>query len=155
MRRKQRAILVAGLVASVFTQLPRAAAPQNRTPSGVPAGGDAVILWNARAGEAATKACIAPLDDPFHESRMYAMMHIAIHDALNAIDRRFQPHAFDKRVEPGALPEAAAAAAARDVMVPLLGQLPHELPFITQACIDAAVAGVEAAYTAALAALPR
>jgi hypothetical protein len=45
------------------------------------------------------KACIAPLDDPFHESRMYAMMHIAIHDALNAIDRRFQPYAFDKRVE--------------------------------------------------------
>ena len=62
----------------------RRAAPQNRTPSGAPAGGDAVILWNARAGEATTKACIAPLDDPFHESRMYAMMHIAIHDALNA-----------------------------------------------------------------------
>ena len=154
MRRKQRAILVAALVASVFTQLPRAAAPQNRTPSGAPAGGDAVILWNARAGEAATKACIAPLDDPFHQSRMYAMMHIAIHDALNAIDRRFQPYAFDKRVEPGASPEAAVAAAARDVMVPLLGQLPRELPFITQACIDAAVASVETAYTAAIADLP-
>jgi len=154
MRRKQRAILVAALLGGVFTQLPRAAAPQNRTPSGAPAGGDAVILWNARAGEATTKACIAPLDDPFHESRMYAMMHIAIHDALNAIDRRFQPYAFDKRVEPGASPEAAVAAAARDVMVPLLGQLPRELPFITQACIDAAVASVETAYTAAIAALP-
>lgn len=115
---------------------------------------DAVLDWNAHAGFAATKACIAPLDDPFHESRMYAMMHIAIHDALNAIDRRFKPYAFDKRVEAGASPEAAVAAAARDVMVPLLGQLPRELPFITQACIDAAVAGVEAAYTAALAALP-
>jgi hypothetical protein len=154
MRKKQRAILVAALVASVFAQLPRAAAPQNRTASGVPGGGDAVILWNARAGEAATKACIAPLDDPFHESRMYAMMHIAIHDALNAIDRRFQPYAFDKRVEPGASTEAAVAAAARDVMVALLGQLPRDLPFITQACIDAAVASVETAYTAAIAALP-
>jgi hypothetical protein len=154
MRRKQRAILVVALLASVFAQLPRAAAPQNRTASGVPAGGDAVILWNARAGEAATKACIAPLDDPFHESRMYAIMHIAIHDALNAIDRRFQPYAFDKRVEPGASPEAAVAAAAHDVMVPLLGQLPRELPFITQACINAATASVEVAYTAALAAVP-
>jgi hypothetical protein len=154
MRRKQRAILIAALVAGVIAQLPRATAPQNRTATGAPAGGDAVILWNARAGEAAMKACIAPLDDPFHESRMYAMMHIAIHDALNAIDRRFQPYAFDKRVETGASPEAAVAAAARDVMVPLLGQLPRELPFITQACIDAAVASVEAAYTAALAALP-
>ena len=100
------------------------------------------------------KACIAPLDDPFHESRMYAMMHIAIHDALNALDRRFQPYAFDKWVEPGASPEAAVAAAARGVLIPLLGQLPRELPFITQACIDASVASVEAAYTAALGALP-
>src|SRR5215831_930600 len=39
-------------------------------------------------------------------------------------------------------------------MVALLGQLPRELPFITQACIDASRASVEAAYTAALAALP-
>src|SRR4051794_26332089 len=53
--------------------------------------GDAVIVWNANSGVAATKACIAPLDNPFHESRMYAMMHIAIHDALNAIDPRFRP----------------------------------------------------------------
>jgi hypothetical protein len=103
---------------------------------------------------AATKACIAPLDDPFHGSRIYTMMHLAIHDALNAIDRRFQPYAFDKRVEPAASSDAAVAAAARDVLVPLLGQLPRELPFITQTCIDAGVAGVEAAYTAALAALP-
>src|ERR1700757_592008 len=124
MLRKPQAILVAAAAASIFAQMPRVAVSQNRTASGAPAGGDAVILWNARAGEAATKACIAPLDDPFHESRMYAMMHIAIHDALNAIDRRFQPYAFDKRVEPGASPEAAVAAAARDVMVPLLGQLP-------------------------------
>ena len=38
--------------------------------------GNAVILWNANAGVAATKACIAPLDDPFHESYAYATMHI-------------------------------------------------------------------------------
>jgi hypothetical protein len=46
------------------------------------------------------------------------------------------------------------AAAARDVLVPLLGQLPRELPFIIQSCIDGGVASVEAAYTAALAAIP-
>jgi hypothetical protein len=43
------------------------------------------------------------------------------------------------------------AAAARDVPLPLVGQLPRELPFITQSCIDAGIASVEAAYTAALA----
>ena len=154
MRIQLRLLLVTALVAGVFTQLPGPGAALSRAAFAATAGGDAVIVWNAHAGVAATKACIAPLDDPFHESRMYAMMHIAIHDALNAIDRRFQPYAFDKRVEPGASPEAAVAAAARDVLVPLLGQLPRELPFITQSCIDAGVASVEAAYTAALAALP-
>ena len=47
--------------------------------------GDAVIEWNANAGKAALAACIAPADNPLHESRMYAMTHVAIHDALNAI----------------------------------------------------------------------
>src|SRR5215831_18252476 len=152
MWRKRRAILVVALMAGVIAQLPRAGAPQSRTASGAPAGGDAVILWNARAGEAATKACIAPLDDPLHESRLYAMMHLAIHDALNAIDRRFRPYTFDPPGAPGAVPEAAVAAAAHAVLVPLLGQLPRELA--SQECSEAGVASVEAAYSAALAALP-
>ena len=80
------------------------------------------------------------------------MMHVAIHDALNAIDRRFRPYTFDKRAEPGASPDAAVAAAARDVWsrssANCLLELDHE------ACIDAGVASVEAAYTAALAAIP-
>ena len=116
------------------------------------AGGDAVTIWNANAGVAATEACLAPLANPLHESRIYAMMHVAIHDALNAIDRRSRPYAFDAQAEAGASPDAAVAAAARDVLVPLIAQLPLELH--TQACIDAGVASVEAAYTAALAAIP-
>ena len=39
-----------------------------------------------------------------HESRMYAMMHVAIHDALNAIDRRSRPYVFDAQVDAGASP---------------------------------------------------
>ena len=117
-----------------------------------PAGGDTVTVWNANAGVAATTACISPDGDPFHESRIYAMMHVAIHDALNAIDRRSRPYALDLQAEAGASPDAAVAAAARDVLVPLIAQLPLEL--VTQACIDAGVASVDAAYTAALAAIP-
>jgi hypothetical protein len=78
-------------------------------------------------------------------------MHIAIHDALNAIDRRFRPYTFDKPAASGASPEAAVAAAARDVLVPLIRQLPSEL--VAQSCIDAGVASVEADYAAALAAI--
>jgi hypothetical protein len=112
---------------------------------------NAVTVWNANAGVAATAACIAPSDDPLHESRMYAMTHIAIHDALNAIDHRARPYTFEK-AEPGASPDAAVAAAARDVLVALIGQLPLEL--VSQSCIDAGIASVEADYAAALAAIP-
>src|SRR5262245_13236063 len=80
---------------------------------------DAVTDWNANAGKAARAACLSPALDPLHESRAYAMMHIAIHDALNAIDRRFRPYAFRARAEAGPLAsaEAAVAAAARGVLV--------------------------------------
>jgi PAP2 superfamily len=56
------------------------------------------------------------------------------------------------QAEAGASPDAAVAAAARDVLVPLIGQLPLEL--VSQACIAAGVASVEADYTAALATIP-
>ena len=82
---------------------------------------------------------------------MYAMTHVAIHDALNAIDRRARPYAYDARARRGASPDAAVAAAARDVLVPVLGQLQAPFP---QACIDAGVASVESDYAAALDAIP-
>ena len=55
---------------------------------------DAVTDWNANAGKPAIATCI----DPLNASRMEAMMHIAIHDALNTINRRFQPYVLDIRV---------------------------------------------------------
>ena len=82
----------------------------------------------------------------------HGTVHVAIHDALNASDRRFCPYTFDGQAEPGASPEAAVAAAARDVLMPFISQLPLDL--VSQACIDAGVASVDADYTAALAALP-
>jgi hypothetical protein len=152
MRFHTRFFLVLTLVATVWLPLPRTVEPQTRTTGTVPASSDAVLAWNTHAGVAATKACIAPLADPFHESRLYVMMHLAIHDALNAIDRRFRPYRFDPPAAPGASPEAAVAAAAHEVLVPLLGQLPRALA--SQECSEAAVASVEAAYSTALATLP-
>ena len=111
---------------------------------------DAVTDWNENAGEAAKAACIAPFDDPLHESRMYAMMHIAIHDALNAIDRRSRPYALDTQAPSGASADAAVATAAHDVLVRLLDQIPAPFP---SECIAAGVASVEADYTAALGAI--
>lgn len=132
---------IAAVLLATLTTVPNAAA-----------GGDAVTVWNANAGVAAIAACLSPDGNPLHESRIYAMTHIAIHDALNAIDRQSRPYAFEMQAEPGASPDAAVAAAARDVLVQVIGQLPLELH--SQDCIDAGVASVEADYTAALAAIP-
>ncbi len=115
-------------------------------------GGDAVTVWNENAGVAAIAACLSPDGNPLHESRIYAMTHVAIHDALNAIDRRSRPYTFDMPAAPGASPDAAVAAAARDVLVSVIGQLPLEIT--PPACIAAGIASVEAAYTAALALIP-
>src|SRR5690242_12368189 len=131
------ALWISGLTAA-YSQTPRTGTEPGNLPAEKPdtaakiaektqTPGDAVIVWNANAGVAATRACIAPLDDPFHESRMYAMMHIAIHDALNAIDRKFQPYTFDKKAEAGTSPDAAVAAAAHDVLDKTIAALPSEL----------------------------
>jgi hypothetical protein len=112
---------------------------------------DAVSAWNANAGEAALAACISPNNNPLHESRLYAMTHVAIHDALNAIDSRSEPYVFDGEAKRRTSPDAAVAAAARDVLVPSLRELPAPVP---PDCIDAGVASVEADYATALDKIP-
>jgi hypothetical protein len=111
-----------------------------------------VIEWNTVAGEAARAGCLAPANDPLHEARMYAITHIAIHDALNAIDRRYEPYAFDARASRGTSVAAAVAAAARGGLVAALADLPSEL--FPPSCGAAGTAVVEAAYLAALGAIP-
>ena len=120
------------------------------TASGPGAGPNAVTAWNANAGEASVAACFIGGYGP-QEARMYVMMHVAIHDALNAIDLRSRPYAASLRAAPGASREAAIAAASRDVLVPVLGSFSFFLP---ANCITAGVASVEADYAAALAAIP-
>ncbi len=85
-------LVLAASAAAVAVAL--AAAPVQAHPA---VRSDSVITWNANAGKAAVAACISPADDPLHESRLYAMTHVAIHDALNAIDRRSRPYALRTR----------------------------------------------------------
>jgi VCPO second helical-bundle domain len=113
-------------------------------------GANAVIAWNSNAADASTAACSLGGYAP-QEARMYAMMHVAIHDALNGIDGRSRPYAASLSAAPGASPDAAVAAAARDVLVPVLGSLSFYLP---ADCVNAGVASVEADYAAALGAIP-
>jgi hypothetical protein len=82
---------------------------------------DVVTYWNVVATTAAT----VPFVGGAPQTRLDAMTHAAIHDALNAINRRYRPYALDVHADPNASPEAAVAAAAHDVLV-------HELPTIRQ-----------------------
>jgi hypothetical protein len=81
-------------------------------------------------------------------TRGLAMAHLAVHDALNAIDRRYEPYLYDARSEPGAAPAAAVAAAMR---VALIGALAG---FGTPEQQAKAKERVETAYAAALAKIP-
>src|SRR5215475_14492462 len=76
---------------------------------------DAVTSWNEIAARV-TGPAAANIAPPF-QSRIFAMTHAAIHDALNAIDRRYKPYALSSRPDLGASPEAAVATAAYDVLV--------------------------------------
>jgi hypothetical protein len=53
------------------------------------AGADEVTTWNETAGQVAFDSGLSSTftGNPVFESRIYAMTHAAIHDALNAIDR--------------------------------------------------------------------
>ena len=106
---------------------------------------DEVIKWNAIAGNAAFTSGLS--GNPLFESRVYAMTHVAIHDALNAIDRRYEPYALKTPETPGASPEAAVATAAHHVLVNQFNQL-IAYGFATQQAM------LDAAYTSSLAAIP-
>jgi hypothetical protein len=82
---------------------------------------------------------------------MYAMMHVAVHDALNGIDRRSRPYAARLSAPRRTSRDAAVAAAAHDVLVSVLDSYSVLMP---TDCVDAGVARVEADYTAALGRVP-
>src|SRR5262245_30632339 len=89
--------------------------------------GNAVTDWNAVALDA-----LAPTEgtNPMMQSRTFAILHAAIHDALNAIDRRFEPYTPGLAAMPDASVDAAVAAAAREVLVALI---PGQATFIDAA----------------------
>ena len=113
------------------------------------ASADAVTAWNENAAKAATAACLHVSGNALVESRMYAMMHVAVHDAVNAIERRSRPYVFDSQAVGAASLDAAVAASAHDVLVSVISTLP-ELP----ECRESGIANANASYAAALAAVP-
>ncbi len=96
---------------------------------------DTVLDWN----EVALARVVAARQGPPDGARSMAMVHLAMFEAINAVEQRYAPYAFKTRAPAGTSPEAAAAAAASSVLVKLF-------PGEAQA--------VEAAYAASLARIP-
>ena len=122
------AILIAALVAGLMS-VAQAAPAANE-----------VLTWN----ETAVKAVAAGGQDPRQRTRTLVMVQGAVHDALNAITRRYAAYYFDGPGEAGAAPDAAVAAATHTVLV---GVIPS---FGTPAQKVAALALVEDAYMASM-----
>ena len=74
---------------------------------------DAVLDWNATAAG-------LPIPAPPVLARVMATMHGAVHDAINAIEPRFQTYRFPIEAPAGASIDAAAASAAHGVLAALV-----------------------------------
>lgn len=112
---------------------------------------NAVVDWNRTAARAALAGCLAPVNDPLHESRMYTMVHVAVHDALNSIRRYAEPYVYEQRTNGKASPEAAVAAASRTVMVEIFR---NQHPKALASCSKPALEVVRKAYAKALREIP-
>jgi len=111
--------------------------------------------WN----RVVTDALAAAKSDPLTESRALAIVQIAVHDALNAVDARSATYAAPPPSGRGASPAAAIASAAHDSLLGLLpsarAALDEELARSLQAIAegDAKSRGLEAGRRSAAAIL--
>lgn len=77
-------------------------------------GAEVIVEWNQllQSSIPSTASLLTP--------RYFAMLHIAMFDAANAIERQYTPYHARLLAHPGASPEAAAAQAGHDVLVALI-----------------------------------
>jgi hypothetical protein len=87
---------------------------------------DVVLQWNE------VLIATIPAPNPFAGTRVAAITHLAMFEAVNAITGEYEPYLGTVTAPPGASAEAAAAAAARDVLA-------HYFP-ATIPALDAALA---------------
>ena len=77
--------------------------------------GDVILHWN----EVLMQSLTTPPPTRVPLARNMALVHVAIFDAVNAIDRSYEPYAAQVHASRGASMEAAAAQAAHDTLTAL------------------------------------
>ena len=105
----------------------------------VPAFANVITDWDEKALVVVTPMASLGGTSPYLAQRMMGMVHAAMFDAVNAIERRYRPYLVQLPADPTTSKEAAAAAAAAAVL----------------ATIDAKTAGeMKAALATSLASIP-
>src|SRR5262245_25172432 len=79
-----------------------------------PTRADVIMDWNAKADEIAAEKQLG-----FPHNRAVVLLHIAMFEAVNAIDRRYVPYKLDLKADRGTSKEAAAASAGYEIMIAL------------------------------------
>jgi len=85
---------------------------------GVPASAVANVItdWDEKALVVVTPMASLASGSPYPAQRMMGMVHAAMFDAVNAIERRYRPYLVQLPADPTTSKEAAAAAAAAAVL---------------------------------------
>jgi hypothetical protein len=99
-----------------------------------PASSDVIMDWNAKADAIANEKQLVNVPN----ARGQAMLHLAMFEAVNAIERRYAPYKLNLVADRTASKEAAAASAAYDV---LLNLYPDQKPGL-DATLAASLAGI-------------
>ena len=105
----------------------------------IPARSDVIMDWNAKADAIAIEKQIANAPN----ARGQAMLHVAMFEAVNAIDRRYAPYRLNLVADHGTSREAAAATAAHDVLLALYPDQKSDLGVMLAASL-AGIADAEA-----------
>lgn len=82
------------------------------TRAGAAAAADPVMEWN----DIARQLVVVPALSPVEQTRVMAMVHVAVHDAVNGITHRYERYSSTDAVPAAASAEAAAIAAAYGVL---------------------------------------
>jgi hypothetical protein len=80
--------------------------------------GNPVLEWN----DVAQRMTVVPALTPVQQTRIMAIVHVAIHDAVNGITRKYEQYKRFRPDTPGLSPEGAAIGAAHRALAGIFGQ---------------------------------
>jgi len=93
---------------------------------------DVVTEWNQKAGACLLEAKIYP----FAGTRVMAIVHTAMFDAINSIEGRYTPYKFKVSAPPGSSADAAGVAAAHAALVQLFPEQKAALDAAYEASVE-------------------